>query len=221
MPLLAAFLAFLPWNEERVPRRYFLGLQFLRGALLFFPAWLVLLLLRRLAGFSYSGFPLFLSLLVHAHLAPVLLALGTFILVSRRLQYPSTEEGVFLMVGSFLAGFYGMLSLADFVAEYGRWGSHVLFLLPAERLALVLFLATIARRFERWEGRDGILYCAAAAGAAVVACLASFLQQISLGLFGFLVCAGLVAAVALLAAGRFPQVLRERPGHPSARSAIR
>lgn len=207
MPLFAAFLVLLPWNEERTPRRLFLGLQFLRGALLYFPAWLVLLLLRRIAGFAYSGFPLFLSLLVHTHLVPALLALCAFFLVVRRQKYPPTDEGVFLTVAAFLSGFFWMLGMADFVAEYGRWDAHVLFLLPAMRLALVLFLATIARHYERWEGRDGLLYCLAAAGTVVPAAMASFLEQLGRGLFAFLIGVILVAASLLFAAARYPQAL--------------
>lgn len=209
MPLLALFLAFLPWNRDRVPRTLFQGLQFMRGALMFFPAWVVLVLLRRVAGFSYSGFPLFLSLLVHAHLAPVLLGLGAFILVSRRRDYPATDEGVFLTAASFLAGFFWMQGIADFVAEFGRWGAHALFMLPIVRIGLVLALAMLARRWERWEGREGLLYCLAGAGAALVTSMASFLLFMGLALVGWLACAALGLAAIIAAAGRFPHVLLE------------
>jgi hypothetical protein len=217
MPLFFAFLVLLPWNPERVPGRMLLAFQFLRGVLLFFPAWIVLLLLRRIAGFSYSGFPLFLSLLVHDHLAPVLLAVGGFVLVARRLQYPPSDEGVFLVVASFLSGFCWMLGIADFIADYGRWDAHVLFLLPVTRLALVLFLATIARRYERWEGRKGLYCSAVAAGAAVLAATASFLKLINRGVFGFLLAVVFFAAAVLLAAAQFPQVLREPRKPPAPR----
>ena len=216
-----AFLALLPWRTDRVPDKLFLAVQFLRGVLFFFPAWIVLLLLRRIVGFSHSGFPLFLSLLLHDHAAPVLLAVGAFVLAVRRLQYTPTDEGVFLTTAAFLSGFYWMLSIADFIAEYGRWSALVLFLLPAVRLAVVLFLATIAREFERWEGRNGVLFSAVAAGAAVLSATASFLVMINRGVWGFLLGAGLFVAALLIGAARYPQVLREPRMFSTARSRSR
>ncbi len=220
-PLFFAFLVLLPWRTDRAPERLFLGVQFLRGVLFFFPAWIVLLLLRRIAGFSWSGFPLFLSLLVHHHLAPVLLAVGAFVLAVRKLTYPSTDEGVFLTVLAILSGFAWMLGVADFVANYGRWDAHVLFLLPMTRLAVVLFLATIARGFERWEGRSGLQFSAAAAGAALLGAVASFLKVINRGVWGFLLAGALFVAALVIAAARYPQALREPRRFTAARTRSR
>lgn len=217
-PVFFAFVALLPWRAERAPEKLFLGVQFLRGALLFFPAWLLLLILRRVAGFSWNGFPLYLSLLVHGHLGPTLLAVGAFVLSVRRLQYPATDEGVFLTALAILCGFTWMLCVKDFVADYGRWDARVLFLLPATRLAAALFLATVARAFERWEGRNGALFSAAAAGTAAVAATASFLQVVSRGVWGFLLAAGLFVAALLVAAARYPQALREPRPFTAART---
>lgn len=210
MPMVFAFLILLPWNVQKAPQRLFLVFQFLRGILLFFPAWLILLVLRRITGFAYSGFPLFLSLLARDHLPLVLLALGGFMLVMRAVQYPSSEEGVFLTTVSYLCGYFAMASIADFVAGYGRWDAHALFLLPLSRVALVLFLAAIARRYERWEGRAGLIYCGVAAGAAVLACSASFLIYVNRGLFAFALTAGFLAASVLFAAASHPRALMGR-----------
>lgn len=208
-PALFAFAVLLPWRPERSPEKLFLGIQFLRGILLFFPAWLVLLILRRVAGFSWNGFPLYLSLLVHDHLGPALLGVGAFVLAVRRLDYPATDEGVFLTTLAILGGFTWMLCVKDFIADYGRWDARVLFLLPVTRLAAMLFLATVARAFERWEGRSGALFSAVAAGTAALAATASFLQVLNRGVWGFLLAAGLFLAALLVAAARYPQALRE------------
>jgi hypothetical protein len=210
MPLLFAFAILLPWDEGKAPQKLFLVFQFLRGVLLFFPAWLVLFVLRRIAGFAYSGFPLFLSLLVRDHLLPILLAAGGFLLVVRAIEYPSSDEGVFLTAVSYLSGFFAMMSVADFVSGYGRWDAHALFLLPLSRVAVVLFLAAAARRFERWEGRVGVVYCAVAAGAAVLACTGSFLFSVNLGVFAFVLVSLFFAAAAVFAAAMFPRVLLGR-----------
>jgi hypothetical protein len=217
-PLLFAFAVLLPWRPERSPQKLFLGIQFLRGVLLFFPAWLVLLILRRAAGFSWNGFPLYLSLLVHDHLGPALLGVGAFVLAVRRLEYPATDEGVFLTTLAILGGFTWMLCVKDFISDYGRWDARVLFLLPLARLAGMLFLATVARSFERWEGRSGLLFSAAAAGTAALAAVASFLQVVSRGLWGFLLAAALFAAALLVAAARYPQALREPRPFTAART---
>jgi hypothetical protein len=210
MPLLFAFALLLPWDEGKAPQKLFLMFQFLRGILLFFPAWLILLGLRRIAGFAYNGFPLFLSLLSRDHLPPILLAAGGFLLVVRTVRYPSSDEGVFLTTVSFLSGFFAMMSVADFVSGYGRWDAHALFLLPLSRVAVVLFLAAIARRFERWEGRAGAAYCAVAAGAAVITCTASLLYSLNLGVFAFVLAGLLFVAAVLFAAAMFPRVLLGR-----------
>jgi hypothetical protein len=130
MPLFFAFTILLPWDELKAPRRPFLVFQFLRGTLLFFPAWLILLLLRRITDIASSGFPLFMSLLARDHLSSILLAVGGLLLVMRAVQYPSSDEGVFLTAVSFLSGFFAMMSVADLIAGYGRWDAHALFLLP-------------------------------------------------------------------------------------------
>jgi hypothetical protein len=194
MPLFFAFAVLLPWDGQKTPRRLLLVFQFLRGILLFFPAWLILLLLRRIAGFSYSGFPLFLSLLSRDHLPPILLAVGGFLLVMRAVEYHSSDEGVFLTTVSFLSGFFAMMSIADFIAGYGRWDAHELFLLPLSRVAAVLFLATVARRFERWEGRAGLAYFGVAAGVSVLAVMVAVF----------------LAAAVLFAAATHPRVVLGR-----------
>ena len=207
MPLLFAFALLLPWDEGKAPQKLFLVFQFLRGVLLFFPAWLILLVLRSIAGFAYSGFPLFLSLLARDHLPPILLAAGGFLLVVRSIEYPSSDEGVFLTAVSYLSGFFAMMSVADFVSGYGRWDAHALFLLPVSRVAVVLFLAAVARRFERWRGSAGAAYCAVAAGAAVLACTASLLFSVNLGVFAFVLVSLFFVAAAVYAAATFPRVL--------------
>jgi hypothetical protein len=71
----------------------------------------------------------------------------------------------------------------------------------------VLFLAAIARRYERWEGRAGLAYCGVAAGVSVLACAASFLLRANRGLFAFVMVAVFLAASALFAAAAHTQVL--------------
>jgi hypothetical protein len=210
MPLFFAFTVLLPWDGQKTPRRLFIVFQFLRGVVLFFPAWLILLVLRRIAGFAYSGFPLFLSLLARDHLPPILLAVGGFLLVMRAVQYPSSDEGVFLATVSFMSGFFAMMSVADFIAGYGRWDAHALFLLPLSRVAGVLFLSAIARRYERWEGRAGLAYFGVAAGVSVLACSASFLLVVNRGLFAFVMVAIFLAASVLFAAAMHPRVVLGR-----------
>ena len=60
VPLIFSLVVFLPWNERRAPRTLTLMATFLKGALVFLPAYLVILLMRGIFGFYYEGVLLYL-----------------------------------------------------------------------------------------------------------------------------------------------------------------
>ena len=208
LPLLFCLVVFLPWGSRQVPRTLSLVSMFLKGVLLFFPAFLGLLIVRRIFGFSYDGFLLYLSLLQRDHLFPLLGAVGAFLLLQKSLAFSATDESVFLTVFSFMTGFLSLVNIADALRTWGSWDGYVLFLLPGLRIASVLLIALSAQRFYRWEGRDGWLFCGAAAACAVVFAVCSFLFTVSRVSWSIVLCVVLAVAGVAVLAMRFPRAVR-------------
>ncbi|MGA2973932.1 MAG: hypothetical protein ABSF77_01320 [Spirochaetia bacterium] len=208
LPLLFSLVVLLPWDRGQAPRPLALVSTFLKGVLLFFPGYLAILIVRRIFGFSYNGFLLYLSLLLRDHLAPLLAALGGFLLLQRTLSFSGTDEGIFLTAFACLSGFLSMVNITDSLRAWGSWDGYVLFLLPVLRIASALVMALAAQRFFRWEGRDGWLFCAACAACALLFALASYFDVINrLGWAIPLAVLPVLGAVAVFAM-RFPRAVR-------------
>jgi hypothetical protein len=163
LPLFFLLLAWLPWGHRNTPEMSFLVGTFFKGILAFFPGFVVILIFRKIFGFSYDGFLLFLSLLQRDHLFPLLVAVGSLLVLKSNLQVLGTEEECFLGFFSFLAGFMTVMNIADLIRTWGNWNAYLLFLLPIQRLSVLLFVSLTARRFFPWEGRNGILLLSVAA----------------------------------------------------------
>jgi hypothetical protein len=179
LPLLFALVVTLPWDRKRVPVGLTLTTTFLKGLLLFFPGYLAILIVRKIFGFSYDGFLLYLSLLLRDHLAPVLAALGAFLLVQKRMELFGNEEHTFLVVFAFMSGFFSMVNITDALRTWDAWDPYVMFVLPCLRIGTTLGIALAAHRFYRWEGRDGALFCAASAALALLSAAVAFLLRSS------------------------------------------
>ncbi len=208
LPLSFLLMLWLPWNPRKAPETVVLVGTFLKGVLLFFPGFLVILILRRIFGFSYGGFLLYLSLFLRDHLAPILAALGCLLVMKGKLQVSGAEEDNFLGVFAFLSGFLAMQNLADLVRTWGNWTAYVLFLLPILRLSAVLFISLAARRFYPWEGRDAVLLCLAGAAVAVGQTLPGFLFFVNRPLWSILLTVLPLLGAILSFTMRFPRVVR-------------
>ncbi len=208
LPLLFATVVFLPWDRGHVPARLSLVAAYFKGVLLFFPGYLVILIVRAIVGFSYDGFLLYLSLLVRDHWAPLLAAVGGFLLLQRFMIISGTDESIFLTVFAFLSGFLSVLNLTDFVRAWGTWTGYELFLLPCLRIAAILMIAVIARRSFRWEGRDAARLATAVAVLMALLALGSFLLARSYPLWAGLGTAVALASSIVIFAMRFPRALR-------------
>jgi len=208
MPLFFFLAGSLPWGDQKALAMPQLVGVFFKGFLLFFPAFIVILITRRIFGFSWSGAWLFISLLLRDQLVPLLAALGCFLIMRGRLDLPIFEEGIFLGVLSFFCGFLSMINLADLIRTWGSWDAYVLFLLPFQRLSAVLFIALAARSFYPWEGRDAVLYGFVVAGVALALSVCGFLFADSRSLWSILLTAVPVAAAVVAFVMKFPRVLR-------------
>jgi hypothetical protein len=208
LPLLFSLVVLLPWNARQAPRPLSLVTTFMKGVLVFFPGYLALLIVRRIFGFSYDGILLFLSLLQRDHLFPLLAAVGGFLLLKKTLAIQGTDESIFLTVFAFVAGFLSMLNIADWLLSWGTWDAYVLFVLPSLRAAAALAVALFAQRYFRWEGRDGVLFCAVAGGCAVALTACSYLFRVTRVWGAVVLCVAFVAAAVAMLASRFPRAVR-------------
>jgi len=208
LPLLFCLVVLLPWSARQTPRTLMLVSTFLKGVLLFFPGYLALLIARRIFGFSYDGFLLFLSLLQRDHLFPLLAAVGGFLLVQKSLPFPGTDEGIFLTAFACVSGFLSMMNMADWLRTWGNWDAYLLFLLPGLRAAAALIVALAAQRFYRWEGRDGLLFCGAAGAFALALAVCSFLYSVSRVGWSILLSVILALTGVAVLAMRFPRAVR-------------
>jgi len=206
-PLFFFLVSSLPWGAQKAPGMPQLVNAFLRGVLLFFPAFIVILITRRIFGFSWSGAWLFISLLLRDQLVPLLAALGSFLIMKKKLDLPIFEEGIFLGALAFFCGFLAMVNIADMIRTWGSWDAYVLFLLPFQRLAAVVFISLLARRFYPWEGREAVLYTIVVAGVALGLSICGFLFVDSRPLWSILLTAVPVAAAVIAFAMRFPRAL--------------
>ncbi len=208
LPLFFLLFVWLPWSPKRAPEASFVVGTFLKGVLMFFPGYLVLLIARRIFGFSYSGFLLFLSLLQRDQLFPLLAGMGCLLILTSKLQISGIEEENFLGVFAFLAGFLAMENIADLVRAWGNWSSYILFLLPIQRLSTVLLVSLVARRFFPWEGRDAAFFLATGAALAVGLTVPAFLFFIDREGWSILLTVLPLFAAVISFAMRFPRVLR-------------
>jgi hypothetical protein len=181
---------------------------FLKGALIFFPGFLAMLITRRIFGFAYEGFPLYMSLALRDHLVPLLVAAGGFLLLQRRLDFPATEEGIFLAAFPYFSGFFALLNITDMVGRWGKWDSHALILLPLTRIVEIVLVSLSAPRFYRWTNAEGWAFCGIVGLIGAVFSVGSFLFRISFPEWSAVFVGVAFLAALLLLAFRFPRVLR-------------
>jgi len=208
LPLVFLLLLWLPWGPRRTPETAFLVGTFFKGLLMFFPGYLVILILRRIFGFSYAGFLLYLSLLQRDHLFPLLAGIGSLLVLKSKLQISGVEEENFLGVFAFLAGFLAMGNVADMIRAWGNWSAYLLFLLPIHRLSAAVLISLAARKFFPWEGRDAVLLLGAGAALAVGFAVPAFLFLVNREGWAVLLTALPLFAAILSFATRFPRTVR-------------
>jgi hypothetical protein len=208
LPLLFSLVALLPWDRGRGARRLATVSTYLKGLLIFFPGYLIMLIFRRIFGFSSDGVLLYFSFLLRDHLIPGLVAVAGFLLLQKKLTLSGKEEDTFLTVFACMAGFMTLLNIADALRTLGSWETYSLFLLPLLRMCMVLAVALVAGRFYRWEGRDAASFSGVVAACAVALTFASFLYGSSRVVWSILLTTAFFLAACLVVAFRFPRVLR-------------
>jgi hypothetical protein len=126
------------------PQRGLPALQFIKGFFYALPCLVVILILRRFVPLSYRHFPLYLYYLFTDHLIPVV-----FLAVLYFLAYPQKTFRDLLLFGG---GFYTLIGIVEVFSQYGQYEPYLLFLLPAVRMAVLLFLTIFFLRYQEWYG---------------------------------------------------------------------
>jgi len=209
LPLLFSLVVLLPWEPRRAPRTLTLVLTLLKGALIFFPGYLVILLTRRIFGFSHDGLLLYLSLLHQDHLVPLCVALGGFLLLRKKLDLSASDESIFLTVFAYLAGFFSLLNIADALRTWGGWQAYTLFLLPFLRIGAALLVSLLAQKLFRWKGRDAGFFCGAGAALTFLLALSSYFYSRGMLAWSIVLAAAPVLAGMAFFAMRFPRTVRD------------
>jgi hypothetical protein len=205
VPIFCLFAALLNWDRDLVPAGIAMLSAFLWGILCFFPGYIVVLILNRIAGSPLYGFPLYLSLLFREALAPFLLGVGGFMLTQKKLVFPATREGIFLSSLCFLSGFFTLFGVTDFLTLYGNWDALDLFLLPMLRVAMIVLGSLAAPSFFRWQGRDGAAYAGACAAIGLPLAFLMWLYEINYRWLSVLMVSLSFCGALLLLAWQFPR----------------
>lgn len=163
---------------------------FLKGAALAVPALLVLLLLRRTIGVSYRALLLYLHGALIDHLLP-----AAVLAVACIFWLPKAGFHQLLFFGG---GFYSLISLGTTLTAYGQYDAHLLFLLPALRMAAVVLLPLLLLHFQESYGPWRAAYGSALAAVALGGGCASYLFARFFALPSVLLSAGILGGGLLL-----------------------
>jgi hypothetical protein len=120
------------------------ALQFIRGFFYALPCLVVILIVRRFFPLSYRHFPLYLYYFFTDHLIPVV-----FLAVLYFLAFSQKTFRELLLFGG---GFYTLIGIVEVFSQYGQYESYLLFLLPALRMAILLFVTIFFIRYQEWYG---------------------------------------------------------------------
>lgn len=154
MPCLTVFLVLA--DRKTTPtgrisaRREAPALEFIKGFFYAVPCLVVMSLVRRYVPLSYRSFSLYLLFLLTDHLIPVV-----FLGVLYFLAYSQKGYASLLPFGG---GFYTLVGIVEIFTHYGRFESYHLLLLPALRMAELLFLTIFFLRFQEWYGVIRVLF---------------------------------------------------------------
>lgn len=126
------------------------ALQFIKGFFYALPCLVVILILRRFLPLSYRHFPLYLYYFFSDHLTPVV-----FLAVLYFLAFSQKNFRELVLFGG---GFYSLIGIVEIFSKYGQYEPYVLFLLPALRMAVLLFVTIFFVRYQEWYGVLRVLF---------------------------------------------------------------
>lgn len=202
MPLFALFVGSAALSGKMPGLRRYesagdLAWQFLAGILAALPSQVVLLLLRDSIGLSYRSGRLYFAVALVEQLLPLALALACYLLIHLAPFFGRSRDSLSsaLELAVFLAGYFSILSAADYVGGRGELTAHALFLLPLARLTEIVVFSRALPRLVEARGWPRLVPGAAMAGWPFLAAFGGMWSR-----------QGRTAAAVILAAGLFLSV---------------
>ncbi len=143
-----------------------LAWQFLAGVVAALPSQVLLLLSRDVIGLSYRSGRLFFAVALVEQALPLALGLSCYLLVHLAPFIGRSRESLSsaFELAVFLAGYFSILSVADYVGQRGELTGYALFLLPLARLTEIVVFARALPRLVQSGGWSRVLPGAAMAG---------------------------------------------------------
>jgi hypothetical protein len=126
------------------------ALLFIKGFFYALPCLVGIFIMRRFLPLSYRHFPLYLHYFFTDHLIPVV-----FLAVLYFLAFSQKTFRELLMFGG---GFYTLIGIVEVFSQYGQYEPYLLFLLPALRMAVLLFVTVFFIRYQEWYGVVRVLF---------------------------------------------------------------
>ncbi len=168
---------------------------FVKGALLFLPVIVLLLILEQIVPEQFNPGRLYLRYALLRMAVPFLIAAAGALLVVRG-GLKNDFAGGTTAVLSFMSGYYSVLGIFDTVANIGETDAYILFMLPTLRLVIIALVPFVLIDALRAYGFARV--AAFLAAAAVPFALAAVPWLYRLGFLGGAV--GLSAALVVIAA---------------------
>jgi len=124
---------------------------FLRGALVFIPAYLIFWIIDYFLSFQFTFWSQYGYFLIHDYAIYILLALiGYLIIYGIPKKYKIKPS--FKQFFAFFTGFFMAVTWVELLLRFGNYNNYILFFLPLSRVAcVVLFLLLL---FKGWYSQD-------------------------------------------------------------------
>jgi len=126
-----------------------------KGALVFVPAYVLVVILRRLVSQSYRPAKLYFFAFFEEHFLFYVVLLGGFVAFWGLANLYRTKILDFV---SFASGFYSLGALQTVLENHGQIGPYHLFLLPIMRVGMIVLTALFAVKYLNAFGVFRVLY---------------------------------------------------------------
>lgn len=196
LTFLLLMTLYLPWAESGPGRQKGLG-DFFWGLRALLPGLLIYLLLVSFLKLEYQKWPIFFYFLFRDYLFWLLPGLVCYALLYDNLDGDFQEKSAQFL--GFALGFYLLSGVLELILSFTRLDSYVLFLLPLNRIAILLLVTLCFGFLGKTEGYKPLLLMPLLLLAAVPAGFFAMWYYTNHGLLAWLVGGGFF----LLSAGAF------------------
>lgn len=141
-----SYVYLLVLREQANERSELVAMPVLKGALSYLIILIPLLSMERFIVRPYVGGALYFYVTIHDFAIPAYLGVVLYLWFTPRVRDSSPDER-FLSLASFLTGLFTVSGIMDLFTRAEHFGTYELFYLPALRVALILFAATLVYQY--------------------------------------------------------------------------